>query len=309
MRECQPEKILESITASYGQQFNQRLDERLLKYVVDKEIQKKKEAFLQVQISMAGIGFEGLLELRRHLHQRGRDGGRVEVQKQSGSALLSGKKGSDVLQESVRKRAKKALELSLEQASADEYANLSEEEQQREKRRVYARAYYHRKKKHAGSEVQSARSFKTTPEQRAYQRAYYRRKKLEAVKNAAVEEEGASVVGRPSQDQPPQKELFFSDSEPSQATNLSERDQISARLLGGGEEQVLAADKKGGQVDYEGLASDRMAIEDAFRSGGGVDAESSSQGRDLSRLDAAFVGGAIYPKTKLRKAKSSSLST
>ena len=289
MNEKQPEKVLDSIRTAYAQQFQQKLDERLLKFVVDKEIQKKREAFLQVQISMAGIGLDGLLELKQHL-LKGLKGNTDLGSNGHSDQRPASRRSTDVLQDSVRKRAKKALELSLEQANPEEYANLSEEEIQKQKRRAYARAYYHKKKKdQQGDSRSSAKNFKTTPEQRAYQRAYYKRKKQNQESDDSDLPLNHSLEPQSqSESRASGGELFKSELSLSQERSLWQE----------------PAPKKNGSVDYEGLASDRMAIENAFRAEDLLGLDSSDSVKDLSSIDAAFRGGSIpFPKTKLRKAK------
>ncbi|MCB9228687.1 MAG: hypothetical protein H6618_03665 [Deltaproteobacteria bacterium] len=290
MSEYQSGRILDSIRTAYLQQFGKNLDKRLLRFVVDKEIRKKREDFVQMQIAMAGVDLKGLEELQQYLQEQGIDalGDIVDPAEACADASNRKRPSMDVLQDSIRKRARQALAMSLEKADPDEYANLSEEERQKERQRAYARAYYHRKKQaQAEGKSHRSRSFKTTPEQRAYQRAYYRRKKQEKFHEHLSDSDnsGMNAVDHDHKEHLPP---YQKPSAEAQNTNFLTR------------EQKPASEVQKPSFDYATMMSDRLAVEDAFRADSRLNMEDAS---DSVLADAAFINKGAFPKTKLRKGR------
>lgn len=270
MKKNSPTVILDTIQESFLKQFDQKLDDRLLCYVIDKEIQKKKEAFLQVQLSTFCFNLDSLNELKDYL-------------KKNSKQLIAIKEKNQSTKKKSSKRGFSGYSKKTEEESTHE--DLSDNEANRLKRRAYARSYYHRKKAEKDDDESShAKLFKTTPEQRAYQRAYYKRKKAEGgavgEQNVLTRALAASV----------ENQIF--------EENLNRRKNKGRNNPQTPESPTK---EKNSFADYDSLSADRIAIENAFRPG-------SDDGIDLRNEDpfCQNSAGSAIPystKTKLRKAK------
>ena len=283
MKETHPRIVLESIKDAYWHQFEQDLDPRFLNFVVEKEIQKKREAFLQVQLSSNALSIDGLLELSKHLKKGLKKGASSSEEGSKKEKKSTSKTESLKSKQSAKAKSKADFELDIE-TDAD-LSELSEEEIKKLKRRAYARQYYHRKKaENAQTSPASAKLFKTTPEQRAYQRAYYKRRKSEGQTKEEQNLLTRAFAGAPA-DSAPQKE----------AKTKKER---AANKGGATYSSDADREAKKPSINYDLLAADRMAIENAFRS------DSSNDSFNFPEGGLGGNGAVPYTtKTKLRKAK------
>lgn len=290
MKETHPRIVLESIKDAYSGQFMQELDPRFLNFVVEKEIQKKREAFLQVQLSTKALSIDGLLELSKHLKKNikkspAANGGDSNKEKK----IIA--KATELIKSKQTINAKNKSDFELDIETDKDLGELSEEEIKKLKRRAYARQYYHRKKaESAATTPSSAKLFKTTPEQRAYQRAYYKRRKTE---------------GQTKEEQNLLTRAFAEAS----AENTHNKDAKNPRLeksaINGSATYSSDADKeiKKPSVNYDLLAADRMAIENAFRADSSNDSINFPEGGLGSTRDGMPNTVPYTTKTKLRKAK------
>ena len=290
MKETHPRIVLESIKDAYSHQFMQELDPRFLNFVVEKEIQKKREAFLQVQLSTKALSIDGLLELSKHLKKNFKKTTNASEEGSNRDKKIIAKNSESLgSKQSINAKSKSDFELDIE--TDKDLGELTEEEIKKLKRRAYARQYYHRKKaENTATTPASAKLFKTTPEQRAYQRAYYKRRKNE---NQTKEEQNLLTRA-------------FAETS---AENLHRKEAKKPRLeksaINGNETYSSSSDKeiKKPSVNYDLLAADRMAIENAFRADSSNDSFNFPEGGLGNTRDGIPNTVPYTTKTKLRKAK------
>lgn len=290
MKETHPRVVLESIKSAYSSQFEQDLDHGLLNYVIEKEIQKKREAFLQVQLSTNAIGIDGLIELSKHLKKN------IKKTKRNDKEG-SNKEKPTVTQTAEVKKDKRSLngknkvDFKFDIETDADLSELTEDEIKKLKRRAYARQYYHRKKaENTSSTPASAKLFKTTPEQRAYQRAYYKRRKNE---NQGKEEPNLlSKAFAGSNSESTHREI--KNSRKANKTSIDTQITYSSDA---------SKEIKKPSVNYDLLAADRMAIENAFKADSSNDSFDFPEGGLGSGRDELSAAIPYTTKTKLRKAK------
>lgn len=163
MEKKRNEKVITEFKKRFQKQFNCELDERLFLFVVNKELSKKKESYLQLLLSSKGLGFADLLALKKTLQSKNQAEKANDFEQESSE--------SEVIKELKKPKRGRA-------PKAEPEFEVDKDELDKEKRRMYARTYYLRKKEKAlGGKPMPAKKFKTSSEQRAYQRSYYQRKK------------------------------------------------------------------------------------------------------------------------------------
>ena len=290
MKETHPRIVVESIKDAYRNQFEQDLDPRFLNFVIEKEIQKKREAFLQVQLSSNALSIDGLLELSKHLKKNFKKGA-SSGEEGSNKDKISTPRASEPSKSKHSLNAKNKSEFELDIETDEDLSELSEEEIKKLKRRAYARQYYHRKKaESSASSPASAKLFKTTPEQRAYQRAYYKRRKSESQSKEEVNLLTRAFAGA-------------GEGASSKKESKASRKEKSSAVSEATYSSEANKESKKPSVNYDLLAADRMAIENAFRADSSNDSFDFPEGGLGSTRDGLSGAVPYTTKTKLRKAK------
>ena len=286
MKESQLNHMITTIEKAFSDQFVLDLDPRLLIRVLEKEIQKKHEAFLQIQLASRELSIDSLALLARHLKRKlkksepARESGRGE-QGEASTGKRTGRKQSQNSSSASLQAQERGL--GLEDAEAQSQP-IDEEELRREKRRAYARKYYHQKKAKGLQSGGGRKIFKTTPEQRDYQRRYYHR-----CKNKDREANEHNLLSR----------AFNRSTEAAVAKQKKDPSQDSGMTQ---ESASKKPDSSIQEASYDALAADRMAIEQAFRPSASEPTLNFPQ--DNHDAEGAMTESVPYtPKTKLRKAK------
>ena len=266
MNSKSPKNVVDRLSDSFQAHFGENLDYPLLVRVLEKEIIKRRESFLQVQLTSFSLSISEMQMLRA--------AAKSKVKMYNEKQVLSNNRSESVSNSSEKRdepgpKSKDTNPTKEESTEIQGKAHLSKEELKLEKRRAYARAYYQRKKlERVSNEPKMQKDFKTTPEQRAYQRSYYRRKK-DLEKGPGPIASIASKIA--SAQQKKNDELSLSiDNE---------------KHLGNSKRMLLNNESSSGV--------EKFALDSAFK-----ELESLFSGKDRIRND-----GAEVKKTKLRKSK------
>ncbi|MDD9951862.1 MAG: hypothetical protein OXT67_09895 [Zetaproteobacteria bacterium] len=324
--------LVDNIEKSFQEQFSCGLDAEFFAHIIDKELAKKKEAFLQVQISNMGLDVSSLDEIKSYLVAKAEEQQEDTQNMDKSSSEFDGSlhttattprndlsaycsKDSPYRYSGKKRgrRSKTGIQVEIDETG------LSESEILKAKRREYARQYYARKKQseaivseadgHSITKIPSKKSpssYRTSEDQRRYQREYYRRKKAaaKAMENQMKLMKALSpqintnhdiLVGQPT---PPISIGNSTDIPESkvQHPNDNLHHSLEASLATSHE----SSDKKP-FVEYDKLVSDRLAIDNAFRF--------ETSGADSIEFEALKKGETQTnqfgqtPRTKLRKSR------
>lgn len=322
--------LIENIAKSFQEQFSCSLDPQLFAHIIEKELIKKKEAFLQVQISHMGLDVSALDEIKNHLNAQNKTSRAslstpLEIPHhdiQNQEHYHQEDYPHDLIQESSKRRGRRSktgIHINIDESG------MSEEEILKAKRREYARQYYAQKKKstltiddangQSVTKIPSRRNpstYKTSEDQRRYQREYYRRKKAatKAMENQMklmkafsepIEKSSKNSINEtanhPSIQNPLVGHQNILENHTSNGIKSTNHDLLNPKdvII----DTPMTAVGKKPFVEYDKLVSDRLAIDNAFRfeknNPDGIEFENLKNGE----TQANSLGQT--PRTKLRK--------